>query len=153
MKNKKEVKQTEEEIVAKAAEVDKTIAGNCSKCNGPVVSKWYVGGVRVGEYHECLNCGAKHFPSFGKTIEMDNDKKHDKIWWEKNTEKLKDDLIKGDEYWPNNTPYTPVNPYPYLYPTYPTNPYHYPYTYPIITCYNGYASSSDHSGLKCCATW
>lgn len=155
MKTKKQTKPTEEtieetieEAFSKATAADNTVAGNCSKCNGPVISKWYVGGVRVGEYHECLNCGAKHFPSFGKTIKMDND--DDNLWADR-IKKMKEDLEKTDKNYPTDDwtrwPYIPPSPTPCpntpQYPGYPLWPDRSPYPYPIITCgTNTYTSRS-----------
>lgn len=108
------------------------IAGNCSKCNGPVIFKWHVGGVRVGEYQECLNCRAKRFPSFGKVISMEPD--NIKLTPNK---KIKDDFIKDDKDYPTDDswtrwPYIPPSPTPCPsvppYPNYPVWPH------PIITC-------------------
>jgi hypothetical protein len=123
------------------------IAGNCSKCNGPVIRKMFIKDVPISEYHECLNCRAKCFPSFGKIIQMadDNPKTLD-IMWEKN--KNKEDLIKSWEKYDKMLPPNSYEPLPNTYPSwpdiyrYPTSPY--PYTYPTITCRSGSISTKDY---------
>jgi len=148
MKNKKEVEQEK---------IDKQIiVGNCSKCNGPVMSRCYIDGVKVGEYHECLNCGAKAFPQFGKVIDMDKDNpKTGDVKWRELT---KDELLND---WDKNIPSKPYNPLPDTHiPTHPwpyhdpnTSPYNrpqypWPSTYPIITCGTGSYTSQNNPDFQ-----